>query len=144
MHGIFCNFSSRASAEKHAEMEPSTLINNTRLSQKQLQLHQQQRYFLENHNRYQQHNNVHVPQISHFPPPPDFPPPQQHMQQIHQTQQFQNSQQIQQQPIPAQRCRQSPKKYHQEPNNCREYGNQNNQNNQGVNPTVRKYIILLI
>ena len=117
-------------------MEPSTFINKTRLSQKQLQIHQQQRIVFENHNRYQQHNNVQVPQISHFPPPPDYPPPQQHMHQIHQMQQFQNCQQIHQQPIPAQRCRQMPKKCRQDVNVCIEYENENNQKSRDANPTV--------
>ena len=129
-------------------MEPSSLINQSRLSQKQLQHHlHQQRYYLENHEKYQQHN-VHVP-IPHFPPPPEYPPqhpsthksPQNHQNfrnfqenhELQEKQQFQNSHQK------PQINRSSPQKYQQGLNHghvSMEYENQNNQNNRVGDPSV--------
>ncbi len=62
-------------------------INQIQLSQKQLQLHleqQQQKFYLDNHDIYQQQNRFYpsptaTPPMPHFPPPPEYPPPNQQL-----------------------------------------------------------------
>lgn len=103
--------------------------NQIKLSQKQLQLHleqQQQKYYLDNHDIYQQQGKFYpsptaTPPMPHFPPPPEYPPPN------HQPCNFPTS------PASNQKSRQHKKKSHHnnvpDPNSievCIDYHSQHN------------------
>ena len=136
-------------------MEPSTFINQTRLSQKQLKLHfqqqqqQQQNFYLDSQidHKYQQH---HPPRcqyypspsattqpitplsLSHFPPPPlEYPPSLIQQQKQHS---FHCDFNQQQQQLSPSHCRTNSKKHHQtqDPNSieiCMDYQMNQQQNN---------------
>ncbi|CAO1385931.1 unnamed protein product [Diamesa serratosioi] len=140
-------------------MEPSTFINQTRLSQNQLKLHfqqqqqhlnqQQQNFYLNSQiDHKHQHNHpqrcqyypslsaitpsITTPSLSHFPP---LPPPSEYPPQLNQQQHNFNCDFNQQQQLSPSHCRSNTKKHHQtqDPNSieiCMDYQMNQQQNNQ--------------